>query len=71
MIVWPLLTSTTGCLLLADKGYNGARGLIGVVKKMPSVKRIIAQNTGCAEYQIDMAINFGFVDYLGVVSLGF
>ena len=71
VIVWPLLTSTTGCLLLADKGYNGARGLIGVVKKMPSVKRIIAQNTGCAEYQIDMAINFGFVDYLGVVSLGF
>lgn len=71
LIVWPLLTSTTGCLLMADKGYNGARGMIMVVKQMPSVKRIISQTTGCPEYQIDMALNFGFVDWLGVVGINF
>lgn len=71
LIVWPLLSSATGCLLMSEKGENGARGLVCVVKKMPSVKRVVSQDTGCIEYQIDMAINFGFVDYLGVVGIGF
>ena len=71
LIVWPLLSSSSACLLMADKGYNGSRGVICTVKQMPKVKRIISQNTGCPEYQIDMAIAFGFVDWLGVVGIDF
>ncbi len=71
LIVWPLLTSTSACLLMADKGYNGSRGVVCTVKQMPKVKRIISQTTGCPEYQIDMMIAFGFVDWLGTVGINF
>lgn len=68
---WPLLTSTTGCLLLADKSNWGAKGLRLEVKERPSMKRVLNPNTGNFQYQFRMILFPGTIDYMGVQGIGF
>ncbi len=70
LIEWPLLTSTTGCFLLADKSDVGCKGLRLEVKEMPTGRRILHPDTGCWVYQFRMVLYPGVVDYLGFVTIG-
>lgn len=70
LIEWPLLTSTTGCFLLADKSEVGMKGLRLEVKEMPTMRRILHPDTGNWVYQFRMVLFPGVVDYMGLVSIG-
>lgn len=70
VIEWPLLSSTTGCFLLAAKDDFGAKGLRLEVKELPTSRRILHPDTGNWNYQFRMVLNAGVVDMLGVVSIG-
>lgn len=70
IIEWPLLSSTTGCFLLADKSDVGMKGLRLEVKEMPSMMRVKDGTTGNWVYQIRMALAPGVIDYMGLVSIG-
>jgi hypothetical protein len=70
VIEWPLLSSTTGCFLLADKSNVGCKGLRYEVKEMPTMRRILNPVTGLWQYQFRMVLNAGLIDYLGCVSIG-
>lgn len=70
VIEWPLLTSTTGSFLMADKSDAGMKGLRLEVKEMPSMRRILDTHTGNFVYQIRMILYPGVIDYLGLVSIG-
>lgn len=70
LIEWPLLSSTTGCFLMADKSDVGMKGLRLEVKEMPSMRRVMDTNTGNWVYQIRMVLFPGVIDYLGLVSIG-
>lgn len=77
VIPWALYTNTgsaataTACMLLADKGENGARGLRYVVTEMPTIRRILSQTTGNWVYQVRMLLNAGVTDWQGIVGLGY
>jgi len=70
-IEWPLLTSTTGCYLLADKSDIGAKGLRLEVKELPTMRRILNPTTGNFQYQYRMVLFPGVTDYQGIVGIGF
>jgi hypothetical protein len=70
LIEWPLLTSTTGCFLLADKSDIGCKGLRLEVKEMPTVRRILHPDTGNWQYQFRMVLSGGTVDWNGLVTIG-
>lgn len=70
VIEWPLLTSTTGCFLMAAKDDFGAKGLRLEVKELPTSRRILHPDTGNWNYQFRMILFPGVVDYLGIVSIG-
>jgi len=77
IIPWALYTNTgsaataTACMLLADKGENGARGLRYVITEMPTVRRVLSQTTGNWVYQVRMLLNAGVTDWQGVVGIGY
>ena len=66
----PLLSDTQGCYLLADQSIVGARGLLLLVKEMPTMRRVRNDETGNWNYQMRMILNAGVSDYYGVVSIG-
>jgi len=70
VIEWPILSSTTGCFLLADKSEVGCKGLRLEVKEMPTMRRILNTDTGNWVYQFRMVLNPGVIDYLGLVTVG-
>lgn len=70
VIEWPLLTSTTGSFLMANKSDVGMKGLRLEVKEMPSMRRILDTHTGNFVYQIRMILYPGVIDYLGLVTIG-
>ena len=70
IIEYPLLSSTTGCFLLADKSDVGCKGLRLEVKEMPTVRRILHPDTGNWVWQFRMVLAGGVVDYMGLQTIG-
>jgi hypothetical protein len=65
LVSWPLLTSTTGWFLIADKMFNRLQYLVAIE---PEINYVRNDSNGSWEYQIDFACKAGAPDYLGVAG---